>query len=124
MTKRNSKGVAGLVLAAVIVGALLISGIPGSRKASHEKHAVRTATVEEVKEGSPGIIIHLKNDPKIYFINTKHHQQLTAAHLQQQLTGKETQLVVADNWSPLDPFSSMQEIEAIELDHHTIYSAH
>ncbi|MBV7531147.1 hypothetical protein [Chitinophaga sp. sic0106] len=123
MTTRNFKGVAGLILAAIIIGGLLVSGIPGSRKASHEKHAVRTATVEEVKEGSPGIIIHLKNDPKIYFINTKQHHQITAADLQ-QLSGKETQLVVADNWSPLDPFSSMQEIESIELNHHTIYSAH
>ena len=124
MTTRNFKGYAGLVLAAVIVAALLISGIPGSRKATHEKHTVKTATVEEVKEGSAGIILHLKNDPKIYFIDTKKRRHPSAAELQHQLSGKETRLVVADNWSPLDPFSSMQEIESIELEQHTVFSAH
>ncbi|RAJ83293.1 hypothetical protein CLV59_103257 [Chitinophaga dinghuensis] len=122
MTKRNStKGVAGLLLAGVLIVVLLLSGIPG-RSVSRNKCANRSAIVETVNEASPGIVVHLRNDPKIYFIAPKNNHGLTVNALRQKLAGKETQLLIAHAWSPLDPFSSLNEIEEIRQEGQLLYS--
>ena len=123
MTTRNStKGVAGLLLAGVLIVVLLVSGIPGARSVSRNKCANRSAIVETVNEASPGIVVHLKNDPKIYFISPTNNHGLTATTLRQKLAGKETQLLIAHAWSPLDPFSSLNEIEEIRQEGQLLYS--
>ncbi|NIG53508.1 hypothetical protein [Chitinophaga sp. Cy-1792] len=122
MTKRNSRGYAGLALAAVFILILMVSGIPGSHSAAKEKCTQRSAVVAEVKNGTPGIVIHLAHDPKIYFISRKNERGLTAAILEKQLEGHNVNMLVADNWSPLDPFSSMLEIEEIKMNEAIIYS--
>jgi hypothetical protein len=118
----NKKGIAALLLVATLILVLLISGIPSARKADKKNCIPTSGIVQELKNGPPGIMIHLKNDPKIYYISRKTNTGITLNTLEKQLRGKNIQLYISQDWSPLDPFSSMKQIHRLQIADSVIYA--
>lgn len=118
----NKRGLAALLLVATLILVLLISGIPSVSRANKKNCLPVSGIVQEIKNGSPGIVIHLKNDPKIYYISPKATGHLSPDQLDQQLRGKNIQLFTAKDWSPLDPFSSMKQIHRLQTADTVIFS--
>ncbi|WP_143305248.1 hypothetical protein [Chitinophaga vietnamensis] len=117
MTTTYKKGGMALLLAAALILVLLISGLPGSSHASLHRCTARRGIVEIVKDGSPGTVIHLKEDPRIYYIAHKKN----AAQFQ-AFIGKPVLLYISSDWSPLDPFSSMKQINRIQSGDSILFS--
>ncbi|MFY0254872.1 hypothetical protein ACDQ55_13065 [Chitinophaga sp. 30R24] len=120
--KANKNGFTALLLVATLILVLLISGMPSAHKANKKDCAAITGIVQEIKNGSPGIIVHLKNDPKIYYISHKTNARIHTTDLEKLLKGKNVQLFTAHEWSPLDPFSSMKEIHRLQTADTVIFS--
>lgn len=118
----NKKGIAALLLVATLILVLLISGIPSARKADKKNCIPTSGIVQELKNGPPGIMIHLKDDPKIYYISRKTNKGITLNALEKQLRGKNIQLYISQDWSPLDPFSSMKQIHRLQIADSVIYA--
>ncbi|SEW33757.1 hypothetical protein [Chitinophaga arvensicola] len=118
----NQKGPAALLLAATLILVLLISGIPSARKANKKNCVPTSGMVQQIKKGPPGIMIHLKDDPRIYYISRKNSTTLSFTNLEQQLSGKNVQLYTVQDWSPLDPFSSMKQIHRLQIADSVIYA--
>jgi hypothetical protein len=118
----NKKDSAALLLVAALILVLLISGIPSARRANKKNCIPACGIVKEIKNGSPGIIIHLKDDPKIYYISHKIHVGATLDALKKTLPGKNVQLYISPEWSPLDPFSSMKQIHRLQIADTVIFS--
>ncbi|SKA39866.1 hypothetical protein SAMN04488128_10578 [Chitinophaga eiseniae] len=120
--KANNKGPATLLIVACFLLILLISGIPSARRISKTSCKPVTGQVTEVTQSSPGYVVHLKNDPRIYYIKPAALPSATTASLTQQLQGRPVQLFTAAAWSPLDPFSSMKEIRRLQIGDTVIFS--
>ncbi|RFS24833.1 hypothetical protein DVR12_06470 [Chitinophaga silvatica] len=121
--KANQKGVTALLIAASCILVLLISGMPSVKKATKQNCTSITGIVAEIKSGSPGLIIHLQDNPHIFYISSKTNIHLTSTELEKAIKGKYIQLYTIQHWSPLDPFSSMQEIHRLQLgDNDIIFS--
>lgn len=120
--KANTKGPATLLIVACFMLILLISGIPSARRLSKTSCKPVTGQVLEVTKNSPGFVIHLKNDPRIYYIKPASMPSATIASLDQQLHGRSVQLFTTAAWSPLDPFSSMKEIRRLQIGDDVIFS--
>jgi hypothetical protein len=120
--KNTTKGTTALLIVASCILVLLISGMPSSRKASKQNCIPVTGIVDKVKSGSPGLIIHLQNNPKIFYISPKTHTGLTTSELEKALKGKSIALYTLQNWSPLDPFSSMQQIQRLQIGQQIVFS--
>lgn len=119
----NKKGAAAaLLLVATLILVLLISGIPSARRAKKENCAPVTGVVQEIKNGPPGIMIHLKQDPKIYYISRKTNTGISLKTLEQQLAGKNIQLYTTQDWSPLDPFSTMKQVYRLQIGDTVIFT--
>lgn len=118
----NKKGIAALLLVAALILVLLISGIPSAHKANKKNCVPTSGIVQELKNGPPGIMIHLKDDPKIYYISRKSNTSITLNTLEQQLRGKKIALYTSQDWSPLDPFSSMKQIHRLQIADSVIYA--
>ena len=118
----NKKGIAALLLVATLILVLLISGIPSAHKATKKDCIPSKGIVQQIKNGPPGIMIHLKGDPKIYYISRKNNTGITLNTLEKQLRGKTVQLYTASDWSPLDPFSSMKQIHRLQIADTVIYA--
>lgn len=118
----NKKGLAALLLAATLILVLLISGIPSAHKANKDNCTPTSGMVQQIKNGPPGIMFHLKDDPRIYYISRKTNTTLSLKSLEQQLTGKNVQLYTTHDWSPLDPFSSMKQIHRLQIADSVIYA--
>lgn len=120
--KANTKGPATLLIVACFVLILLISGIPSARRISKASCKPITGQVLEVTKSTPGYVIHLKDDPRIYYIKPASVPSATITSLEQQLHGRSVQLFTASAWSPLDPFSSMKEIRRLQIGDSVIFS--
>lgn len=118
----NKKGTTALLLVASLILVLLISGIPSARKADKKNCTPTTGVVKEIKAGPPGIIIHLKQDPRIYYISRKTNTSLSLKTLEKELTGKNIQLYTAQDWSPLDPFSTMKQVHRLQIGDTVIFT--
>lgn len=118
----NKKGTAALLLVATLILVLLISGIPSARRAKRENCAPVTGVVQAIKNGPPGIMIHLKQDPKIYYISRKTNTGISLKTLEQQLAGKNIQLYTTRDWSPLDPFSTMKQVYRLQIGDTVIFT--
>lgn len=118
----NKKGIAALLLVATLILVLLISGIPSAHKANKQNCIPSSGVVQEIKNGPPGIMIHLKGDPKIYYISRKSNTGITLPVLEKELRGKTIELYTARDWSPLDPFSSMKQIHRLQIADTVIYA--
>ncbi|MBS0027896.1 hypothetical protein ACTJJ0_04480 [Chitinophaga sp. 22321] len=118
----NKKGIAALLLVVTLILVLLVSGIPSTRKANKKDCIPNRGIVQQIKNGPPGIMIHLKDDPKIYYISRKNGAGITLTTLEKQLRGKTVQLYTASDWSPLDPFSSMKQIHRLQIADSVIYA--
>ncbi|NSL88164.1 hypothetical protein [Chitinophaga solisilvae] len=124
MNKKTSfKGIAALTLVACLIMVLLISGIASARRITRTTCKPASGQVQDVKQGAPGIVVHLKNDPRIYFIRSTTIPGSNAATLERELAGKEVQLYISADWDPLDPFSSMKEIRRLQTGDHVIFSS-
>ncbi|NLR63719.1 hypothetical protein HGH92_05320 [Chitinophaga varians] len=120
--KANTKGPATLLIVACFVLILLISGIPSTRRLSKASCKPVTGQVTTITKSSPGYVIHLKNDPRIYYIKPASLPSATMSSLEQQLQGRPVQLFTSSAWSPLDPFSSMKEIRRLQIGDDVIFS--
>ncbi|MBO9733227.1 MAG: hypothetical protein J7623_31590 [Chitinophaga sp.] len=118
----NKKGIAALLLIATLILVLLISGIPSAHKATKQNCIPTSGIVQELKSGPPGIMIHLKNDHKIYYISHKTHPGISLNALEKEIMGKNIQLYTSQDWSPLDPFSSMKQIHRLQIGDTVIYA--
>ncbi|WP_212002709.1 hypothetical protein [Chitinophaga sp. HK235] len=120
--KKNNKGPATLLLVACFILVLLISGIPSVRRVNKNSCKPISGQVLDVSQSAPGFVIHLKDDPRIYYIKPASLPTASLTSLGQQLQGQSVQLFTASAWSPLDPFSSMKEIRRLEIGSHIIFS--
>ncbi|QJB35605.1 hypothetical protein HF324_31620 [Chitinophaga oryzae] len=120
--KANNKGPATLLIVASLLLILLISGIPSTRRISKTSCKPVTGQVAEVTKSTPGYVVHLKDDPRIYYIKPAAFPSATTTSLSRQLQGRPVQLFTADAWSPLDPFSSMKEIRRLQIGDTVIFS--
>lgn len=120
--KASKSGSTALLIVACCILVLLISGIPSSRKASKQNCIPVTGMVTTVKTGSPGWIIHLKDNPKIFYISSKSNTGLSLKQLEKDISGKTVALYTLHNWSPLDPFSSMQQIHRLQIGDQVVFS--
>lgn len=118
----NKKGTTALLLVASLILVLLISGIPSAHKADKQHCTPTAGMVKEIKAGPPGIIIHLKQDPRIYYISRKTNTHLSLKTLKKELTGKNIQLYTAQDWSPLDPFSTMKQVYRLQIGDTVIFT--
>ncbi|GEP91423.1 hypothetical protein SAMN05660909_03481 [Chitinophaga terrae (ex Kim and Jung 2007)] len=111
-----------LLIVACCILVLLISGIPSSRKANKQNCIPVTGLVTSIKTGSPGWIIHLKNNPHIFYISSKTNTGLSLQQLEKDIAGKNVQLYTLHSWSPLDPFSSMQQVHRLQIGDQVLFS--
>jgi hypothetical protein len=118
----NKKGTTALLLVATLILVLLISGIPSAHKADKKNCTAITGVVKEIKAGPPGMIIHLKQDPRIYYISRKTNTHLSLKTLEKELTGKSIQLYITHDWSPLDPFSTMKQVQRLQIGDTVIFT--
>ena len=118
----NKKGSAALLLVAALILVLLISGIPSARRANKKNCIPTSGIVREIKNGPRCLIIHLQDDPKIYFISHKTNTRIALNELKKTLPGKNVQLYTSREWSPLDPFSSMKEVRRLQIGDTVIFS--
>ncbi len=93
-------------------------------EASIENCAMHTGIVADVTAGGgeADIVIHLKNNHNIYYINRGMEAGLSISTLQKQLVNKKADLLTIKHWTPADPASRTKHIAKITVDSTVLYS--
>lgn len=111
-----------LIISAVVLLIGLAVLIVRPFDVSRENSASVSGIVSSIHEAATfDMMIGLKDDPHMYYINRgfEHHFKLTEAR--QQLMLKPVVVCYARHWTPIDPTGHLRHITALVLDHDTIY---
>jgi len=91
---------------------------------SAENTIKANGTIEEVSmAGSDDLIIKLKGDDRLYYIDEglKHGRSLSS--IQGELSGKAVEIYYVKYWTPLDPLSRLKHISKVDINQTTLYPA-
>jgi hypothetical protein len=103
----------------LIVLALVFRPVPNP---SPENTIKANGTIEEVSmAGNDDLIIKLRGDDRLYFIDEglKHGRTLTA--IQGELSGKAVEIYYVKYWTPLDPLSRLKHTSKVDINQTTLY---
>ena len=105
----------------IVVLALVFRPVP---HASPENTIKANGTIEEVSmAGNDDLIIKLRGDDRLYFIDEglKHGRSLSS--IQGELSGKAVEIYYVKYWTPLDPLSRLKHTSKVDINQTTLYPA-
>jgi hypothetical protein len=105
----------------IVVLALVFRPVPN---ASPDNTIKTNGTIEEVSmAGNDDLIIKLRGDDRLYFIEEglKHGRSLSS--IQGELSGKAVEIYYVRYWTPLDPLSRLKHISKVDINQTTHYPA-
>ena len=103
----------------IVILALVFRPVPHP---SPENTIKANGTIEEVSmAGNDDLIIKLRGDDRLYFIDEglKHGRSLSS--IQGELSGKAVEIYYVKYWTPLDPLSRLKHISKVDLNQTTLY---
>lgn len=73
--------------------------------------------------GNDDLIIKLRGDDRLYFIDEglKHGRSLSS--IQGELSGKAVEIYYVKYWTPLDPLSRLKHTSKVDINQTTLYPA-
>ena len=81
-------------------------------------------TIEEVSmAGDADLIIKLRGDDRLYFIDEGLKDGRSLSTLQGELSGKAVEIHYVKFWTPLDPLSKLKHISLVNVDQTRLYPA-
>jgi hypothetical protein len=81
-------------------------------------------TIEKVSEaGDDGVLLQLKGDDRMFYIESGLRNGLSATALEAQLQEQPVEIYYVKYWSPLDPLSKLKYIAKVDCNRMTLYSA-
>ena len=79
-------------------------------------------TVEEVSmDGDADLIIKLRGDDRLYYIDEGLKDGRSLSTLQGELSGKSVEIHYVRFWTPLDPLSKLKHISLVNVDQTRLY---
>lgn len=115
-----------IVIASIFFGllttlALVFRPVPN---ASPENTLRAFGTVEQVFEaGDDGVLLKLKDDDRMYYINQGLQREPAFRSLQSELPGQQVEIYYVKYWTPIDPLSKLKHIAKVDLNRITLYSS-
>jgi hypothetical protein len=104
----------------IIVLALVFRPIP---RPSPENTVKANGTIEEVSmAGDDDLIIRLRGDDRLYFIDEGLTNGRSLSSIQGELSGKTVEIYYVKYWTPLDPMSRLKHTSKVDLMQTTLYS--
>jgi hypothetical protein len=103
----------------IVILALVFRPVPHP---SPENTIRANGTIEEVSmAGNDDLIIKLRGDDRLYFIEEglKHGRSLSS--IQVELSGKAVEIYYVKYWTPLDPMSRLKHISKVDINQTTLY---
>jgi hypothetical protein len=101
--------------------ALIFRPVPNP---SPENTIKTNGTIEEVSmAGDDDIIIKLRGDDRLYFIDEGLKDGRSLSTLQGELSGKSVEIQYVKFWTPLDPLSKLKHISKVNVDQTRLYPA-
>lgn len=101
--------------------ALIFRPVPNP---SPENTIKTNGTIEEVSiAGDADLIIKLRGDDRIYYIDEGLKDGRSLSTLQGELSGKSVEIHYVKFWTPLDPLSKLKHISKVNLDQTRLYPA-
>jgi hypothetical protein len=81
-------------------------------------------TIEWVSRfGESGIVLKLKGDDDLYYIQDSRYSRLKFAEIKSDLSGQQAEIHYLRRWSPIDPLSRRKRIAKVDINKTTWYSA-
>ena len=82
-----------------------------------------SGTVCEVTEGGvKDLVIKLSGQDGIFYINRGLEKEFKLSEITKRLKGKEVNISIADQWTPLDPFKKTNHIIELTLGQEVVFS--
>lgn len=112
--------IASIFLALLVTLSLVFRPIP---KPSEENTSRTFGTIEAVFElGESGLVLKLKGDNRLYYINQGLQGSLNPGALKVELAGKPAEISYVKHWTPIDPLFRRKLITKVDVNSTTIYS--
>ncbi len=117
MTNKILLGFTALVVLALI---FVMRPVP---KVYEDEAIVAKGTVSYVSEGGvKDLIIRLKDDPKVYYINRAMDNGMDVKEMKDKLLGNDVVIKYPEYWSPLDWNSETRHISKLQLGEEVIFN--
>lgn len=89
---------------------------------SPENTIKTNGTIEEVAmAGNDDLVIKLRGDDRLYFIDEGLKDGRSLTTLQGELSGKAVEIYYVKYWTPLDPLSRFKHISKVDINQTTLY---
>ena len=99
--------------------ALIFRPVPNP---SPENTIKANGTIEEVSiAGDDDLIIKLRGDDRLYYIDEGLKDGRSLSALQGELSGKSVEIHYVKFWTPLDPLSKLKHISKVDVNETTLY---
>lgn len=90
---------------------------------SPENTIKTNGTIEEVSmAGHDDLIIKLRGDDRLYFIDEGLKDGRSISMLKEELSGQPVEIHYVKYWTPLDPLSRLKHISKVDVNQTTLYS--
>lgn len=113
-----------LAFVALVVAALLFLSLRPLPKATVRNCTAHRGIVDRVvQEGGPGdIVIRLRGDKRVYYINRGVEAGLSVADLGKALLHQPAEILTINHWTPLDPGTTSRHIAQVRAQNKVLYS--
>ena len=103
----------------IVILALIFRPVPYP---SPENTIKANGTIEEVSmAGNDDLIIKLRGDDRLYFIDEGLKSGQSLSSIQGELSGKAVEIYYVRYWTPLDPMSRLKHISKVDIKQTTFY---
>lgn len=111
--------IASIFVLLVVILALVFRPVPHP---SPENTIKANGTIEEVSmAGDDDLIIKLRGDDRLYFIDEGLKPGRSLSSIQGELSGKAVEIYYVRYWTPLDPLSRLKHISKVDINQTTLY---
>lgn len=111
--------IAGIFFLLLTFLALIFRPVPSP---SPENTLKANGTIEEVSiAGNADLIIKLRGDDRLYYIDDGLKDGRSLSTLRGQLSGKAAEIHYVKYWTPLDPLSKLKHISKVDVNETTLY---
>ena len=111
--------IASIFVLLLVILALVFRPVPHP---SPENTIKANGTIEEVSmAGDDDLIIKLRGDDRLYFIDEGLKEGRSLSSIQGELSGKAVEIYYVRYWTPLDPMSRLKHISKVDINQTTLY---
>ena len=111
--------IASIFVLLLVILALVFRPVPHP---SPENTIKANGTIEEVSmAGDDDLIIKLRGDDRLYFIDEGLKEGRSLSSIQGELSGKAVEIYYVRYWTPLDPLSRLKHISKVDINQTTLY---